>query len=325
MPTNRLKIVNSSIERSDSIPSRHLVKKQLEAKFERAWLIDPEQFNPLKNCLQKERLARSLALLSSHVDLRNKKITDIGCGSGVFTRLLRDKGAEIDAVDIATNALKKFADFDQTHIQTKQATMPDTRLSDDYYDVVVSLDLIAELPPQEYRLFFAELARVIKPDGYLLCSSSIDINSEDGVEKLLHLTQTEFEITTIKKSYHALFIRLKNILTSPSFYVKMWKDKKLRDQELKNRQGLNYYLFFLNTSYGLIGLWVILAFLASPFINWMKNKRAVLLSLENICQFVSDEKGISHLIFLAKRKPLQPEIASEDQPREHLKKREVWE
>jgi len=325
MSANPLNVIRTSSERSDYIPSRHLHKKQLEAKFERLWLINPEQFNPLRNCLQKERVDRSFNLLSKHVDLKNKNIVDIGCAAGVFSRLLRDQGAQVDAIDIATNALKNFAEFDQTHIHIQQATMPETQLSDDAYDVVVCLDLIAELPAHEHRLFFAELARIINTQGFLLCSSSIDIQSEDALERLLYLAQTEFEIVEVKQSYHALFIHLKNFIKIPMGYVEAWRDKKIREKELQQRKGFSYFWFYLNTSPFVIWFWSLLSFCAKPFLHWMKNSRRLLLSLEKICQFLSDEKGISHLIFLAKRKPLQEEVAVEKQPIEKPKKREIWE
>jgi len=325
MSTNPLNIVSTSTERSDYIPSRQSDRKQLQAKFERLWLIDPEQFNPLRNCLQKERLNRTFALLTQHVDLKNKKIVDIGCGSGVFTRILRDAGGNIEAIDIAYNALKRFSDFDPTRIETFQDVMPETKLSDEKYEVVVCLELIAELPPKEYRLFFAELARIIKADGYLICSSSIDIQSEDGMERLINFAQTEFEIIDTKKSYNALFIRLKNVLQTPRFYVDVWKDPVIRKKEMSSRKGLSRRLLYLNSSTFLIWIWFILATLMQPLLNLMKNNRSLLMSLEKICQFISDEEGVSHLIFIAKRKAMQKETDIEDKPMERPKKKEVWE
>lgn len=326
MPINPLNIVSISSEPSHYTPSRDFYKKELEAKFERLWLLDPEQFNPLRNCLERERLERSWEILNHYTDLKNKKIVDLGCGSGVFSRRMRDAGGIIDAVDIAKNALKHFSQFDTTHIQTHQEAVPDTRLPDGHYDIVVAMELIAELPPEDYRLFFAELSRLIKPNGCLLCSSAIDVYTEDGVERLLDLAQTEFDIGEVKKSYHALFIRLRHLFQLPSLYVEAWKNKELRNKELKQRTSFfDHWWFFMNTSFVFVWIWMILAPLTRPLLNWMKNSRGLLLRLEKICEFLSDEKGVSHVIFVAQRRPIHLETEEENLPLERPKKKEVWE
>ncbi len=136
MSKNRLKIINHIGERSDSGRHKLSRKNELEAKFERLWLLDPEQFNPLRNCMQRERLDRTWNLLTQSVQLQDKIIVDLGCGSGVFSRRMRDGGGVIEAVDIAENALKHFANDDRHHIEIKRDAMPETKLPDENYDIV---------------------------------------------------------------------------------------------------------------------------------------------------------------------------------------------
>ena len=168
MAKNRLHIIsvissqNSSFERSANVSLAARMRK-LQAKFERLWLINPEHFNPLSNCMERERLERTWQLLIKHMNVVHKHIVDIGCGAGVFSRRLRDGGAQVEAVDIAENALKNFKEIGADHIQLKQDAMPMTSLPDHAYDGIICTDLIAELPREDYRLFFAELSRLIKP------------------------------------------------------------------------------------------------------------------------------------------------------------------
>ncbi|MFI5343065.1 MAG: class I SAM-dependent methyltransferase [Chlamydiales bacterium] len=325
MSNNRLNIISVSSERSEMSPSRLARKKELQARYDRLWLIDPEQFNPLRNCMQKERLDRTWTLIEQYVDLNGKHVVDLGSGAGTFSRRMRDAGAMVEAVDIAHNALKHLLEFDSHHIHTRQDAMPETGLPDENYELVAAMELIAELPPDDYRLFFAELARIIKPDGYLVCSSPIDIYTEGGVEKLLNLAQTEFEIGAIKKSYHALHIRLKNFFEAPSKYVEAWKNPQTRRNELEKRVGFDRYWFFLNSTILFMWIWVALAPLMKPILTLLKDSRSLLLRLESICEFISDDAGVSHLIFIAKRRPMHMEIEPENLPLERPKKREVWE
>jgi 2-polyprenyl-3-methyl-5-hydroxy-6-metoxy-1,4-benzoquinol methylase len=279
MTQNRLNII-SVTSQSSSIPSspnsRHTRIKELQAKFERLWLVDPERFNPLRNCMERERLERTWQLLTNHVNLRDQFVVDIGCGAGVFSRRLRDAGAQVEAVDIAENALKRFREVDAERIELKQDAMPMTHLPDHRYQVVVCTELIAEIPPHDYRLFFAELSRLIQPDGYLVCSSPIDIDTTGAVERLRELAQSEFDIIEEVASYHALYLRL---MRNPCL---------------------------------------------SPIRKLLKNHHKTLSILEKICRFFWDQEGISHYLFIAKRRVL-PKIDSSDIPIERAKKKEIWE
>lgn len=322
MTENRLNIINVSSSKAYS-SSRINRQKELQAKFERLWLTDPEQFNPLRNCLERERIERIWTLLTQTVNLQHKQAVDIGCGAGVLSRRLRDAEADVTAVDIAENALKRMQNEEFRQITLKQDAMPTTSLLDQHYDVIVCTELIAELPKEDYRLFFAELARLIKPDGYLVCSSAIDIRSDEGVQRLLDLAHTEFDVIQSTTSYHALFIRLKHFFEAPSRFIAAWQDPHLKQKELQARTGLRRWRFWLQTSPFFIWLWYALKPLTRPILRMFKNNRSWLLRLEKICRFVWDEKGTSHYIFLAKRHPLQ-RIDPKDIPIEKPKRKEIW-
>lgn len=326
MPENRLNIIDITSESSDfSYQSSRLAsRKALQAKFERLWLLDPEQFNPLRNCLERERLERTWNLLTKHAAIAHQSALDIGCGSGVFSRRLRDAGAKVEGVDISENALKKFKETDALNIKLKQDAMPNTQLPDHGYHVVVCTELIAELPKEDYRLFFAELARVIQPAGYLVCSSSIDIDSEGGVEKLMELAQSEFDIIDQTPSYHALYLRLKRFFKAPSHYIQGWKNSEYKKKEMESRKGLGRLWYAANSSPFLIWFWWMCNPLTLPFQKILNSQQKILLLLEKACRFLWDQEGISHYIFIAKRRSL-PSIREDEIPVEKHKRKEVWE
>ena len=292
--------------KKNSQKSAHLY---LKAKFERLWLTEPAQFDPLRNCMEQERIKRSWQLLTTHCQIQDKKVADIGCGTGYFSFLLHNNAAaQIDAIDISENALKilKKQFFSKT-IHTFCECMPKTNLSDENYDVIVCLDLIAELPTNEYRLFFAELARLIRADGLLICSSGIDINTTEGVEKLLGLAKTEFQILEVKKSYHLVYLRLKEFLNIPQFYLNANKNSHSTKQAFQKKTFIGKGWFLLNTSWIIRGFWKIIA----PFFNFFDQKlnhypRALHI-LEKISYFIFEENAVSHCIFIAKRKRIYEE------------------
>ena len=328
MAENRLNIINEPSSESSFLEqttsSRTVRAREMQAKFERLWLLDPQSFNPLRNCMERERLERTWVLLNRHVNPSDKQTADIGCASGVFSRRLRDAGARVKAADIAKNALKRFEAEDSRNIELKQDAMPATSLPDHGYDIIICTELIAELCRDDYRLFFAELSRLIRPDGYLVCSSPIDIYSEGGVEKLIELSQTEFDIIDAISSYHALYVRLKYFFETPSRMIEAWEKPDFRSKEIASRHGLSLWWFWLNTTIVFIWIWYGLKPLAYPFLNALRNNRKLLLWLEKICRFFWDDAGISHYLFIAKRRKLKV-VEPKDIPIEKPKRKEIWE
>lgn len=312
-----------SIKRS--LPSRINRKQEMEARFERLWLLDPEQFNPQRNCLQQERIHRTWNLLTAHVSLSEKEAVDLGFGYGVLSRKMQEAGAHVTAVDIASNALKHFKHYKLDHVKLIQDAMPTTHLPDDSFNIVVCTELIAEMLPQDYRLFFAELSRLVKADGHVLCSSPIDIYTVGAVQRLFSLASTEFEIEETVYSYFALYLRLKHLLQAPSRFVEGWKSPIYRKKELSQRIGISRLLFWLNTSVGCIGFWMLIQWICKPLLTLLKNNRSLLITLEKIAYFFGEENQISHVIFLAKRRPLAPVEQPNDMPIERKGKKEVWE
>lgn len=230
-------------------PSKRISREEIRACFERKWLQNPEKFNPLRNIKERERIARTMEFIQDHLQLKNLKAVDLGCGYGELTKRLSRAGAIVDAVDVASNALVKIDNLGLQKVKTIQDCLPATFLEDEAYDLVLCTDVIALLEEKNFRLLFSELSRLVKKDGYIVCSTPIDINSDDALPRFANLAQTEFTILDWKFSYHRIYISLKNWLGG----------------------GQN---------------------------------RRFLLIMEQLSKVLYGDAGISHAIFIAKRRPL---------------------
>lgn len=186
---------------SPKLSTRQKNRVEAEAKFEREWLNNPEQFNPNRNVKEQLRIERTLSLVKPP----SGKACDLGLGFGTISDALVEKGYEVDAIDVASNALKHY----KGKARASQDYVPYTKLDDNAYSLVVAADLIAHLPETEHRLLISELSRLIKSDGTLIISTPIDIDSEDAAARFLSLVHTEFDIEEILPSHHALWIRLR--------------------------------------------------------------------------------------------------------------------
>ena len=192
MPSNLLNVLpqNSQAKHSPGLKPQASRINQAEAYFERKWLIDAESMMPNGSIREMNRIERSWEAILEIFgnDLSSLQVVDIGCGSGELVKRLHKAGARVLAVDIALNALKHLP----SGIPQKQDALPDTRLFDDFYDLVICTDVIADLAVPQHRLCMSELYRLLKPDAWVMISTSLDSEGEGALESFIDLISTEF-------------------------------------------------------------------------------------------------------------------------------------
>lgn len=325
MLNQTLKIVEKhSITSEPSLKEFHQRKQQ--AHFDRLWLIEPEKLDPLRDCMERERIQRTLDLILSLGSLRGKKVVDLGCGNGILAKKMRDAGAQVDAVDVSINALKLLKQGNIENIQPIREYVPMTTLSDNAYDLVLSTELIADLPQEEYRLYVSELSRLVKKTGHVICSTSLDIHSEDALLRFASLAETEFNITAWTFSHHLCFIHLIDFFKAPSRFVKASQDPHYRQQALCRRQGPSQSWFRINSTKIPSLFWKWLQCPSDHIIRRIQQNRSLLIFLEKICSFLWPDAGISHALFLGQRRPIMEAPAIDrKQPDVQARKKILWE
>lgn len=326
MKHDRLNIIDVANVDTAATGTRKLNRREeARAKFERLWLIEPEQFNPQRNEMERTRMERTLNLIKQFISLEAVEIVDLGCGSGVLAEQLADEAAQVLALDIASNALKVVQAKAIPNIKTTQDYVPNTLLNDNAFDIVISTELIGYLESDQYRLYFSELARVVKPNGNVVCSTAIDIDSIDSLQRFAALAETEFLITKWVFSYHYLYIRLLNFLNAPSNFVRASKESEYRKKEIEKKGAIVRWWFATNSSPLAAFFWTPIQYLLKPLIELFRQSRVILNSLENVSQFIWSDSGISHAIFIGARRPLIEPPAPEKEPVERKHRKEVWE
>ena len=299
-------------------------REEIQARFERMWRQNPQQFDPLRNCMERERLKRTFLLIQKYISLKEKKIGDLGCGAGRLSQTLNEAGGVVEAIDVATIALEKIREK-ALAIKTIQDCLPSTLLKDDAYDVVVCTDVIAYLPDKDHRLFFNELARLVKKDGYVVCSTPIDLNSEDALQRFASLAQTELEFLDWIVSYHRLYIALRSFCEAPdNFFQASWNEE-FRNSKLAERNSFWKWWFKINSTPYLRLFWKTIAFGFNPIARFIKDNRTLMLILEKVSRFLYGEAAISHAIFIGKRRLLIEPPAEIPPVFERKQKKTVWE
>lgn len=122
-------------------------------------------------------------------DQRRMKLLDVACGTGRFLRQVRlaFPALELQGLDLSQAYLDEAArhmgrlrpaDF----VRANAEEMP---IADESQDIVTSVFLFHELPPEVRRRVAAEMARVLKPGGLLVFIDSLQNGDKPGWDGLL--------------------------------------------------------------------------------------------------------------------------------------------
>lgn len=119
----------------------------------REWIIDPVLFKFLG-------------------DVRGQRVLDAGCGGGYLARMLAERGARVDAVDISQGLLAEARAEERRHplgIRYHRSDLANlSRFAGRTFDACVSNIVLQDV--RRYREAIRELARVLKPRGRFVFS-----------------------------------------------------------------------------------------------------------------------------------------------------------
>lgn len=124
-------------------------------------------------------------------DLKNKKVLDVGAGTGRLSVELSSNSAEVTVLDVSAEMLKilKQKNSDIKTIVGDAEVLP---FADNTFDIVIATFLIVHL--KNPTIFFDEVYRVLKPGGKFLVTN---INQKEPPE-----VNTKIGIIKIESYYH---------------------------------------------------------------------------------------------------------------------------
>lgn len=115
--------------------------------------------------------------IDSRIELQGKKVLDLGCGGGIYSRALIDLGAaNVLGMDYSASMLEgaKNHSLDDHRISYQQGNALSTCLDDAAFDVILEHALIHHV--QDLNACFTEAFRLLKPGGQIIVQ---DRTSED--------------------------------------------------------------------------------------------------------------------------------------------------
>ena len=199
------------------------------------WWDPHSEFKPLHaiNPLRLEWIAGKLALAG-------KKVVDVGCGGGILSESMAQRGADVTGIDLSEKALAvaRLHLLESGNKVNYQSVSAESFAEQNpaSFDVVTCLEMLEHVPNPASTV--AACARLVKPGGHVFFST-INRNAKAYVMAIIG---AEYVLKLLPKGTHdyAKFIK-------PSELTRMAKSVGLEPQELI---GMTYNPFTQKYSLG---------------------------------------------------------------------------
>lgn len=127
------------------------------------------------------------------------RVLELGAGAGLHTRALLQTGAQVIASDISPNSLSLLKQrFQNTpgNLKTEVADMESLPFEASSFDVIASAGSLSYGEP---HVVDAEIRRVLRPGGMLICVDSLNHNPVYRTNRWLHYLRGNRSRSTLKR------------------------------------------------------------------------------------------------------------------------------
>jgi len=115
-------------------------------------------------------LIRTEIIQNMIVPCQQRKAIDIGCGPGFFSKLLKNNGWQVTAIDTDQENIKNTSEY-ATETYQGDAIVILSELSESQYDLAFALEIIEHMPLAFGVSLLEGTYKVLKPGGELLIST----------------------------------------------------------------------------------------------------------------------------------------------------------
>lgn len=162
------------------------------------------------------------ALSSHHIDIRNKSVCDIGCGTGFFVKFYHLKGAkDITGVDITALSIKnlkqKYPEYN--FIQEDISSPSLISKFSQKFDVLNIFDVLYHIKEDKaFRQAVENISNLTKNDGFIFISDLFGTNNIDVAEHVKFRSREIYEAIFTENSIGIIAIYpLYYLLNRPIF------------------------------------------------------------------------------------------------------------
>jgi len=114
----------------------------------------------------------------------NIRVLDVGCGPGIFSRELAEKGFQVDSIDYSESMIKEAAKQTKLkNVRYKVGDVYNIPFSNEYFDIVICLGVLQTVDDAPRAL--REISTKLKPGGLLIITTLNSSSLVYLVRKLL--------------------------------------------------------------------------------------------------------------------------------------------
>jgi ubiquinone/menaquinone biosynthesis C-methylase UbiE len=222
---------------------------------------DKKQSEKFRTPNYSKEYIRKPAILKLIGDIKGKKILELGCGSGYWTRIFAKKGAKCLGVDIEETQLKIAIEEEKKTplgITYLKADISNLRiLKSNSFDIVFMEFVLLEIPKISIiKKIFREAYRVLKKDGILFISEMHPFDPILGGKDRYELPNgfnyfssgsifcskaTQLDKTTIKfRDHHWTFEDYFSCLSEAGFAITNLKEPRTPEKLIKRIPYFKY-------------------------------------------------------------------------------------
>lgn len=171
-----------------------------------------------------------LQFIQDQIDLKGKRVLDVGCGGGILTESLAKAGALASGLDLAPDVL----DIAREHAKTQNLTIDYHCMAveefaqkhSEQFDIITCMEMLEHVP--DPTLIIQSCKQLLKPGGILFLST-LNRNLKSF---LLAIIGAEYVLNLVPKGTHeyAKFI-------TPSELSRLLREQSF---EVEKIQGLSY-------------------------------------------------------------------------------------
>ena len=125
-----------------------------------------KRHNPKENFYNEYLEMPAISSLLKNI-VKKKKVLDLGCGSGIFSKKLRSWGAKVTGIDLS-KTLINIAQKENPEINFFVGNAEKTKFKNKEFDIVVSGLMLHYL--KNLKKSFLEVSRILKNDGLFVFS-----------------------------------------------------------------------------------------------------------------------------------------------------------
>jgi len=115
---------------------------------------------------------KSVDWITSHFKINNKtEIADFGCGPGLYTTRLAEKGAKVTGIDFSENSInyaKKLAEEKGLDVNYVIANYLDFETTDRFDLIIMIMCDFCALSPEQRKIMLSKFYSLLKPGGAVL-------------------------------------------------------------------------------------------------------------------------------------------------------------